>query len=374
MSIKQTLEQIRQKFTIADFGVKEMEIRQGAVLPLLAEMGWNVFDTTGSVKPEYTVEMDGQNKRSVDFALYGEYIKTPFALIETKKRGDVLKAEDQLFEYLYREGAPLAIITDGRKWQLYWTTGPVKYKERLFYSCDICDDSLDEIAAILPTFLGFKQVRSGKAEEAIRSEYAKKSSDSRIAEVLGELWPATIKLHLPQLINSFNELTRSELNAVASETLLKEHFSNLYKLDLSSADLDVGSTREKIKVKQKDGSAANSKTPTQQPPASGFTLMGHHFPANSAIDALKQVYELLEARDSKWPDQMLAIQKSKSRPAISKTNGVYSGRSDGRQRTRELSFGWWMDTNLSVKQVKSLIHRACMVANLEFGRDLIVHF
>ncbi len=373
MSIKHTLEQIRQKFTSPDFGVKEMEIRQGAVLPLLAEMGWNVFDTTGSVKPEYTVEMEGQNKRSVDFALYGEFIKMPFALIETKKRGDVLKAEDQLFEYLYREGAPLAIITDGRKWHLYWTTGPVKYKERLFYSCDICDDNLDEIAAMLPTFLGFKQVRSGKAEEAIRREYDKKSSDSRIAEVLGELWPATIKQHLPQLITTFNELTRSELNAVASETLLKEHFNNLYGLDLSSADLDVGNALPKTQLKQKSGAAKQAEASTAQiSPASGFTLMGHHFPANSAIDALKQVYEQLEARDSNWPERMAALQKSKRRPAISPTPDVYM--STQRKNYRKLSFGWWMDTNFSVSSIKKLVKTACSVAGLKFGTDLQLHF
>lgn len=374
MNIKQTLEQIRQKFTNPDFGVKEMEIRQGAVLPLLAEMGWNVFDTTGSVKPEYTVEMDGQNKRSVDFALFGQYKDDVFAFIETKKRSTTLKATEQLFDYLTRYSTPLAIITDGCQWQFYAPLAKGHYKNRLFYSCDVSRDNLDNIANTMSTFLGIDNVRSGRAEESIRREFDKRSADSRIADAIEELWPQTIKQHLPQIIQSFNELTRSELNAVASIAYLKDLLRQKYSLELSSAELDAASTHSGSEVKQNKTARAGAAT-EQVKPSSGFTLMGHHFPANSAIDALRQVYEELEQRDSKFPVKFTKDSKEGKRPflAVNKLD-LFPDKPHLAVNSKLLSYGWWMDTNLSKLKIKRLIEKACSVAGLKFGTDLKLHF
>ncbi len=103
--------------------------------------------------------------------------------------------------------------------------------------------------------------------------------------------------------------------------------------------------------------------------------MGHHFPANSAIDALRQVYEELEQRDAQFPIKFTADIKKGKRPYLAKdAEALFPKAPHLQHRIKQLSFGWIMDTNISSQSIQQLIKKACKVANLEYGRDLIVHF
>ena len=84
----------------------EQAVSQGIVLPILRELGWDIFDTT-LVWPEYQT---GEGR--ADFALCHPPSK-PAEFIEVKPPG---KAEDgvrQALEYAFHTGVPFIVLTDG---------------------------------------------------------------------------------------------------------------------------------------------------------------------------------------------------------------------------------------------------------------------
>ena len=90
----------------------EQAVSQGIVLPILRELGWDIFDTT-LVWPEYQT---GEGR--ADFALCHPPSK-PAEFIEVKPPG---KAEDgvrQALEYAFHTGVPFIVLTDGRTWSFY---------------------------------------------------------------------------------------------------------------------------------------------------------------------------------------------------------------------------------------------------------------
>jgi predicted type IV restriction endonuclease len=89
--------------------VNEQAIKQGVVIRILSELGWDTFNTT-IVCPEFSL-----TPRRVDYALCNPP-KKPAVFIEVKQPGQTDAADKQLFEYAFHEGVPLAVLTDGQTW------------------------------------------------------------------------------------------------------------------------------------------------------------------------------------------------------------------------------------------------------------------
>ncbi len=101
----------------------EHAVSQGIVLPILRELGWDIFDTT-LVWPEYQT---GEGR--ADFALCHPPSK-PAEFIEVKPPG---KAEDgvrQALEYAFHTGVPFIVLTDGRTWSFYLPAEQGSYEDR----------------------------------------------------------------------------------------------------------------------------------------------------------------------------------------------------------------------------------------------------
>ena len=104
--------------------VEDMDVNRvklGVVLRLLNAAGWDVFDVS-QVMPDYPT---GNGK--VDFALTASASRraggpaTPQVLVKAKPFGENLESgryERRLVAHCVREGAPLAALTNGRRWLL----------------------------------------------------------------------------------------------------------------------------------------------------------------------------------------------------------------------------------------------------------------
>jgi len=88
--------------------------RYALIDPLLRGLGWDTGDPT-QVLVEFRSDA-GQ----ADYALFGESPK-PQVIIEAKKLGTHLdqKVRLQVTGYCQEEGVPFAVITDGRRWEIY---------------------------------------------------------------------------------------------------------------------------------------------------------------------------------------------------------------------------------------------------------------
>jgi len=94
----------------------ETAVRSQIVQPILERLGWPV-DDAGIVHHEYSLRHKNSSLR-VNMALWVSPAK-PRCIMELKGPNHV-QGNDQLFEYAFHVGAPLALLTNGCHWRLYY--------------------------------------------------------------------------------------------------------------------------------------------------------------------------------------------------------------------------------------------------------------
>ena len=167
--------------------ISEASVSQGIFLPILQELGWNVFDTS-LVTPEYSVE-----NRRVDYALCRSS-RNPIVFVEVKKVGNLSEAADrQLFEYAFHAGVQMAILTDGQEWSFYLPGEQGRYDERRVYKLDMLERDTDEVAERLNRYLSYERVCSGKALQAAKSDYQNVAQGREIEKTFPKAWNALLE-------------------------------------------------------------------------------------------------------------------------------------------------------------------------------------
>lgn len=123
------IEEIRDSLTRGDFA-SEAQISRSVVMRLLITLGWNVWDPK-VVIPEFPIKTESPTKTlKVDYVLCHPPGK-PSVLIEVKDVGKAnAQGEKQLFDYCFRQGVPIAVLTDGRSWGFFFPAGQGSYQER----------------------------------------------------------------------------------------------------------------------------------------------------------------------------------------------------------------------------------------------------
>jgi hypothetical protein len=129
----------------------EAAVSQGAVLPILQACGWSTHKTD-EVCPEYAT----QDNQRVDYALLRG--GKPLIFIEVKHRLDndrsLDKGIEQVLNYAYKEGVPVAVLTDGDAWFFYWPAAPEqRYAQRLAQAIRLTRTEPAEAATILRKYL-----------------------------------------------------------------------------------------------------------------------------------------------------------------------------------------------------------------------------
>jgi predicted type IV restriction endonuclease len=111
-------------------GANEEAVRQTVINPILTHLGWNT-ENLHEVCPEFPIE-----GKKVDYCLKHQGCEQ--ILIEAKKAGDNLEQrEEQLLEYSFRRGVPIAVLTNGMEWWFYLPLKQGPWKERKFFAVDI---------------------------------------------------------------------------------------------------------------------------------------------------------------------------------------------------------------------------------------------
>ena len=140
-------------------------VKLGVVLRLLNAAGWDVFDIS-EVVPDYPA---GNGK--VDFALVAvpsrrtEGPATPQVLLEVKPFGENLNGgrhERRLVAQCSRAGAPLAVLTNGRRWLLLFQAPDYQGNGHRFCEVDLAGDPV-AAAEELNRYLSRDRVASGQA-------------------------------------------------------------------------------------------------------------------------------------------------------------------------------------------------------------------
>ena len=164
----------------------EAAISRQAVMPILGELGWDIYNPA-EVVTEYTTPSGGR----VDYALCLDGKARIF--VEVKQAGTFQKGAEQLLNYAFAEGMEMAVLTDARRWSIYLSTEPVPFQERRVELLDIADRPIDEAAVILRRYLERGAVQSGANVKAAREDLHNTARRTKAAANIPDAWASLLE-------------------------------------------------------------------------------------------------------------------------------------------------------------------------------------
>ncbi len=292
MTLKEHIEDISNQLKQGAF-TKEAEVSFGIVLKLLDTLGWPRF-TLQVIVPEYGVE--GQR---VDFALCHPPGK-PRVFIEVKQVGNLDGAEEQLFGYAFREGVPIAILTDGQKWQFFHSTGEGRYRDRKVYELDLIESDSEESVQRLNRYLNYEAVQTGDAVTAIKNDYQRVVKQREIEARLPELWS--------ELLQEKNEYLLLAMMDKAKEKVGHEPTEEQVLTFLKSLERKTESNRrEDSRSNFRDGNQRRSSTHRNEKQRKPTTNLVVTMPDGEVIDHYNASDTFLEVIEKLGFDEVMRV-------------------------------------------------------------------
>ena len=200
----------------------EAAVKQGVILRILDALGWDTFNVE-EVKPEHPVP--GGN---VDYALtLGGKSR---AFLEAKRPKEVLSIhQEQLLNYSFKQGVPLAVLTNGLEWWLYLPLREGSWEERRFLAIDLRSRDVSQGAASLDNYLSRDKVRSGEAVKNAEAHLEFLWSRREIEETLPIAWQQLLNVPDDILIELLDEKVKELCGRQAGSDSIKRFLSQLTK-------------------------------------------------------------------------------------------------------------------------------------------------
>ena len=253
MTLKEHIDDIQKRLEKREYDPSEAAVRQGIIEPLLRALEWPTYDVK-VVFPEYSV-----GKGNVDYALCHP-AANPRAFIEVKRIGNIDKGTEQLFDYAFREGVTILILTDGQKWRFYHPAGEGSYENRKVADPDFTVESSEACAKSLDRYLNYESVKTGKAAKVIAEDYQNIVNQRRIEERLPEVWSALVHEKNEYLILAFMEKAREKIGHEPTDEQVLNFLTSLQsKTKLLPVSGNGKKARTSFVVTMPDGETINHK-------------------------------------------------------------------------------------------------------------------
>lgn len=372
MTFEATVDDIRVQLREGRF-LNEAAVSNGVIMPILLGLDWPVFNTS-AVVPQYSVanpaQRSGGSKTWVDFALCNPTNSKPLVFVEIKKVGTLSslqeagKALDQLMQYAFKSGVPIAVLTDGQEWEFYLPTKPGNYTERQVYKLDLVERDISESCSQLRRYLAYNGVLQGIALSNAEADHQAGNRESEIKKTLPAAWKHLLEAADESLVEALSEKVEDLCGFKPDPEICAEFLSAIL------------------------GGPSGTTLPGQSPPATpqvvvlpstdsgmGFTLRGRRYPCGKLADILVEAFERLAENDPTFPERLAARKHGNKWRYIARTREeLYPGQSDLCEKfATESRFGWFIGTYPSRPKVTKIIEMECEVAGLKFGSDFILH-
>ena len=345
--LTQTIGDIRVRLGRGEYR-DEAKVSQGIVMRVLQDLGWPVFDT-GVVVREYSIR-----GRRVDYALVGKFGK-PAVLLEVKRVGKIEVGEEQLFEYAFRGGAPIVVLTDGRNWWLYFTLGQGDYRDRRFAEVDLQEEDARWNADLLLRYLQREAVLDGEARRRAEADLEARWKQRTAEEALPAVWNRLLDETDGPLVRVIRERVEAECGVSPSEDSVRRFLLSV----------PVHGSHDPLP----------QPVPVPSPEPSGskrhrfsLTVGGQVRTYPSAARALVAAFSFLSEGHPTFLEEFAATPSGQER--IGRDERASPGAGAG---VHPLPGGWWIDTNMVNSKKAQLVRQACEVAGVRYGRDLSVN-
>jgi len=299
----------------------EADISNSVVIRLLQQLQWDVFDPA-RVSPQFSI-----GRRKADYALRQEPFG-PVVLIEVKAPGKpVGQGEEQLFEYCFGQGVPLAVLTNGRHWSFYYPAGAGSYDQRCFARADLERDTAEEVARRQTRYVGFAEVTSGRWPRTVQDDYEAWKRQLLAAQEFPDVFRSLLKTPAPKFVELFRDEVAARSGTRPPSTCVTEYLrATLNGVEPSVPICDL-----------------YPPVPPATPPF--FVLNGRTVACASDAALLVAALRELQDRDSSLLGKLAPrLKTGKRRWLHQDPGGIYSADSPARVRgyVREIRSGWWL--------------------------------
>ena len=269
-------------------------VKLGIVLRLLNTAGWDVFDVS-QVVPDYPT-----GNARVDFALMDSPSRgaggpaTPRVLVEVKSFGENLDSgryERRMVAQCARAGAPLAALTNGRRWLLLFQAPDYQGPGHRFCEVDLVEDPLGAVEE-LNRYLSRDRVASGQAARSAERVLRDRARDAVARQAVLDGWRQVVLGHHEGLL---------ELIATAAQqrTGYRPGMQQVRRVLIDSRASLLPSGEDSGDVRRPGGGL-------RRRPAS-FTFLSETRPVSSWPDLLVQVCLLMQERHPEDFERILDI-------------------------------------------------------------------
>ncbi|MFP3903872.1 MAG: hypothetical protein ACLFWB_06470, partial [Armatimonadota bacterium] len=302
----------------------ERAVDISVVQPILRALGWDPTRIE-EMYPEYSV---GGGR--VDWALCQD--EAPCLFLEEKAPDQGLGAhEEQLLQYSFAQGIPLAVLTNGNEWWLYLPLEEGNWAARKFAVIDLQNQPPEHVCHLLDTYLAKDAVWSGDAKDTAKKKFAEAQEQKRIREQLPGIINDLLISPSEFIIEVFQTEAQAELGALPGQDLVK---NVLQQIASPGVPTSIGNEPNAENLKP----ASDNLPPTHTKPTQ-MALAGQSFNVKSWKDVLIQTAKWLQSSGRPLP-----VEKRRGHKWV-----LVSKSANKLTAPREIGGGLHVSTNYSAK-------------------------
>jgi len=326
----------------------EAKIKQAVVLRILDILGWDQYNAD-EIVPEYSV-----SSKRVDYSL--KIDNNNKAFIEVKKPGESLEDhQEQLLEYAFKEGVGLALLTNGINWWFYLPLAEGSWEQRRFYSINLNDQEIEEIASKFVDLLSKEKLRSGEAINNAKKILENKNRDKQIKEAIPQAWNKLITEVDNELVELLSKKVENICGLRPGISLIEDFLNSLGSSTISGPNL----TKEHEREASMTSSNLNTRTYTNSR-INAFELRGQRYKVDTWIEMLLKLSEMMLYKNGKDFEKVLTLKGTK-RPYFSRNqNEIRIPKKVGNSEI-------YLETNLGANSIVNISKR--MVVLFGYNED-----
>lgn len=208
---------------------------------ILNELGWNLWDPN-EVNSEFPV-IPQEDQSRIDLALFlTPYFPSVFIEIKAvgKLEGNIDQIERQLRDYNRNNTALFSIITDGRKWRLYYSQTGGEFSQKCFKTIDILEDNPNDTELAFYAFLSKGEITNGNADQEAQNYLRLNQKQRAMEDALSQARRMILEPPYPSLPQAIAQVV-SEAGFPISESeaakFVKEFGGRKVSIELPSPEL-----------------------------------------------------------------------------------------------------------------------------------------
>ncbi len=276
----------------------------------------------------------------------------------------------QLFEYAYHAGAPLALLTNGVNWRLYFTYSAGTYAERLVRALDIETEPPDEVAAALDRYLSYPNTASGRAADYARADLDKRIDRHKAKEAIPRAWTRLVEDGPDgRLAALLLDATSSLVDSAPAKQDVADYLRRLKSDDRPSsrAPKRTRTSPPKTRTPMVNEDRSDDKKPAADSRGVRYHLLGKERVAKNAKDAYVTAFKTLAEQDGGFLNRVDLKLRGRKNRGLARTKRELADNGSMLRSAALLPGDWWLLTHLSNKQKSHSLRIACEVAGILFG-------